>query len=98
MAKKRDEPERPRAEPEILPPDRSRGRGWPPPPHGYSQARSTHRVYVTRIGPLGFALLTLALGLFAAVFLLILIGTALIWIPLAAAILVIAAIVRFFGR
>lgn len=97
MAKKRNEPEQPRVEPEILPPDRSRGRGWPP-PHGYSQARGTDRIYVTRMGPLGFALLTLAIGLFAAVFLLILIGTALIWIPLAAALLVIAAIVRFFGR
>ena len=50
------------------------------------------------MGPLGFALLMLAIGLFAAVFLLILIGAALIWIPVVAALVVIAAIVRFFGR
>jgi hypothetical protein len=103
MAQNRDEPERPRVEPEILPPDRSggpRGRGpaWPPPPYGFSQARSPHRFYVARISPFGFALLMLAVGFLAAVFLLILIGAALIWIPVLAVVVVLAAIFRFFGR
>jgi hypothetical protein len=103
MAQNRDEPERPRVEPEILPPDRGggphgRGPAWPPPPYGSSQTRSAHRFYVTRLSPLGLALLMLAVGLLAAVFLLILIGTALIWIPVLAVLVVIAAIFRFFGR
>jgi len=63
MAQNRDEPERPRVEPEIIPPDRAHRQGWPP-PDGYAQARGAHRVYVTRIGPFGFALMMLAIGLF----------------------------------
>jgi len=98
MAQNRDEPERPRAEPEIIPPDRRQGRGWPPPPYGFSETHSTHRFYVTKISPFGFAVLMLAVGLLAAVFLLVLIGTALIWIPVVAALVVVAAIFRFFSR
>jgi len=94
MVTNSDEPERPRREPEIIPPDRGRGPNWPP-PHGFTQMRGTHRLYVGRIGPFGFALLMLAIGLFAAVFLLVLIGAALIWIPIVAALAVIAAV---FGR
>ena len=97
MAQDRNEPERPRVEPEILPPDRGQGlgqgRGWPPPPYGQARAGGT-RLYVTRIGPFGVALMTLAIGLLAAVFLLLLIGTALIWLPVVAALIVIAVIAR----
>ena len=95
VAKQPDKPERPRAEPEIIPPDRSggpRGPDWPP-SSGY---QATQRIYVGRIGPFGFALMMLVLGLFAAVMLLILIGTAMIWIPLAAVFLVIAAVSRIW--
>jgi hypothetical protein len=94
----RDEPERPRHEPEIIPPDRDSGRSsaWPP-SHGYNQRRS-QRIYVTRIGPLGFALLMLIVGLFAGVLLLALIGAALIWIPIAAALLIVAAIAGVLRR
>jgi hypothetical protein len=97
MAQDRNEPERPRVEPEILPPDRGQGlgqgQGWPPPPYGHARAGGT-RLYVTRIGPFGVALMTLAIGLLAAVFLLLLIGTALIWLPVVAALIVIAVIAR----
>jgi hypothetical protein len=99
MADNSIKPERPRAEPEIIPPDRSGGRGgsgWPPPPHGYTQG--VHRVYVSRIGPLGFALLMLVVGLFAGVMLLILVGAALIWIPVVAVLLVVAAISGLLRR
>ena len=94
----RDEPERPRHEPEIIPPDRdsARGSAWPP-SHGFNQRRS-ERIYVTRIGPLGFALLMLVVGLFAGVLLLALIGAALIWIPIAAVLLIIAAIAGVLRR
>jgi hypothetical protein len=94
----RDEPERPRHEPEIIPPDRDSGRSsaWPP-SHGFNQTRS-RRIYVTRIGPLGFALLILIVGLFVGVLLLALIGAALIWIPIAVVLLVIAAVTGVLRR
>lgn len=98
-----DQPERPRVEPEILPPDRS-GRGtrdqsWPPPPYGYSPgANGSQRIFVTRIGPFGFGLVMLVLGLFAAVLLLLLIGTALIWLPFVAAIFIVGAIAGVLRR
>ncbi len=101
-----NELERPRVEPEIIPPNRfgarDRGRhdragGWPP-PYGFTQMRGTHRVYVSRIGPFGFALIMLIAGLFAAVLLLILIGAALIWIPVVAVLVVIAAVSGLIRR
>ena len=93
-----DQPERPRTEPEIIPPDGQDGYGrrapaWPP--YGFN---STQRVYVGRIGPLGFALMLLVLGLLGGVFLLALIGAALIWIPLVAAVVIIAAISRIWRQ
>ena len=105
MPRNQDEPERPRVEPEILPPDRSpnaggqRG-GWPPYGSGQSQGRpyGSQRIFVGRIGPFGFALFMLVVGLFAAVLLLLLIGAALIWIPVVAVLVVIAAISGVFRR
>lgn len=98
MANDSDQPERPRAEPEIIPPDRRRPdeRGWPP--YGFREVHGTHRVYVGRIGPFGFALIMLVAGLLAAVFLLLLIGTALLWIPVVVAVIVIAAISGLLRR
>ncbi len=97
MAPDPDQPEQPRVEPEIIPPDRQQDQSWPP---SYSRAQSygTHRIYVTRIGPFGFALVMLIVGLLGAVFLLTLIGTALIWIPLIAALVLVALISRLFRR
>jgi hypothetical protein len=96
-----NEPERPRVEPEIIPPNRrgpyDRGGGWPP-PNGFTQMRGTHRVYIGRIGPFGFALIMLIAGLLVVVLLLILIGAALIWIPVVVALAVIAAISGLFRR
>jgi hypothetical protein len=100
MPSNRDQPERPRREPEIIPPDNDRpGRDsrWPP-SHGFNERRSTHRVYVSRIGPLGFALLLLMLALFGGVFLLALIGAALIWFPVLLVFAVIAAIAGLIRR
>jgi hypothetical protein len=94
---KSNEPERPRAEPEILPPERNGRGGWPP-PYGYGQGSNAHRVFVTRIGPFGFALAMLVMGLFAAVLLLLLIGTALLWLPLVAAIVIVGFVVGMLRR
>lgn len=98
MAKNSNEPELPRVEPEILPPDRSgrntSGRSWPP-PHGYAEGTGgAQRIFVTRIGPLGFGLFMLVAALFVAVLVLLLIGTALIWLPFVVMLLVIGAIAR----
>lgn len=103
MAKSSNEPERPRAEPEIIPPDRSQSRpsGWPADgfrQSGYTQSAGMHRVYVSRIGPIGFALLMLVIGLFAGILLLALIGTALIWIPAVAVLVVVAAVSGLLRR
>ena len=100
MPSNRDQPERPRREPEIIPPGNDRpGRDsrWPP-SHGFNERRSTHRVYVSRIGPLGFALVLLMLALFGGVFLLALIGAALIWFPVLLVFAVIAAIAGLIRR
>jgi hypothetical protein len=95
-----NEPEQPRVEPEILPPDRSRnGQTWPPPPYGYGPGASgSQRIFITRIGPLGFGLATFVIGLFAVVLLLLLISTALLWLPFVAALVIIGAIVGVLRR
>ncbi|MBO0716779.1 MAG: hypothetical protein J2P55_05515 [Rhizobiales bacterium] len=95
MSSNRDQPERPRQEPEIIPPGNDSR--WPP-NHGFNEARSTHRIYVSRIGPFGFALLLLILALFGGVFLVALIGAALIWFPVLLLFAVIAAIAGLIRR
>jgi hypothetical protein len=94
MVDDRTTPERPRVEPEIIPPDRNRrGPGWQP--SGYAPPRGTQRIYVARLGPFAFALLTLALSALIAVILLFVLGAFLIWIP----VLTVAAIgAAIFGR
>jgi hypothetical protein len=96
-----EEPERPRAEPEIIPPGRGDGRGrgpaWRQPPFGFtqnhgSQNYGSQRVFVGRIGPLGFLLLLAMVGLFGVIMLLVLFATALFWIPVIAVFLIIAAV------
>ena len=100
MPRNSNEPERPRSEPVILPPDRSRnGQNWPPPPYGYGPGASgSQRIFITRIGPLGFGLATLVLGLLAVVLLLLLIGTALIWLPFVLGIVILGAVVGALRR
>ncbi len=75
-----DRPERPRSEPEIIPPKRGEPRRsvkWT----SYDD-RGTHRIYVTRLGPFSTIVLVLVLAAVVALLALILIGTFLIWIPL----------------
>jgi hypothetical protein len=100
MPSHREQPERPRQEPEIIPP----GTDWPqrdspfPPQSGFDQRRGTHRIYVARIGPLGFALFMLIAALFGGVLLLALIGAALIWFPVLLLFAVMAAIFGLIRR
>jgi hypothetical protein len=100
MPSNREQPERPRSEPEIIPPGHDRPRrdsSWPP-NYGYNERRSTHRIYVGRIGPLGFALFMLIAALFGGVLLLALIGAALIWLPVLLVLAVIAAVAGLIRR
>ena len=99
-------PERPRAEPEIIPPNRPGGRGWDSPwqtnqgfyGNGRDGAWRTQRIFVMRPGPLGFFAIMLVLGLIVAAIVLALIGTLLIWIPAVALCIAIAAVYRFLRR
>jgi hypothetical protein len=102
MTDDQNQPERPRTEPEIIPPDRSpQGSDWRQPAwrtDAASGARGTQRIYVTRIGPFGGAMLMLALAILVAAFFLIIAGAVLIWIPLVALLVVVAAVSRFLRR
>jgi hypothetical protein len=103
MANDQDKPELPRVEPEIIPPNRQErgpGRGsdrlrtaWRP--YGPNETAGTHRVYVTRIGPFGVAMLTLVFAILAAAILLVFAGAILLWLPVVALLIVVGAIVRF---
>src|ERR1700730_17005305 len=102
MANDKDQPELPRVEPEIIPPDRQerepergpgRGSDWRAAwrPHGPNQTAGMHRVYVTRIGPFGFAMLMLGFAILAAAILLIFAGAILLWLPVVALLIVVGA-------
>ncbi len=105
MTDDHDKPERPRYEPEIIPPDhgdrQSDGRNtpwhssnWRGSPFG--GARSAQRIYVTRVGPFGIALMLLAIAAIVAIIVIAAVGALLIWIPVVAAVLVIGALFRLF--
>ncbi len=95
-------PERPRLEPEIIPPDRTLNRSerrqqtWQP--FFSTAADETHRIYVAKLGPFGIALLMLILGVVAAVILLAVIGAVLIWIPAVVLLVAVGALFRLFRR
>jgi hypothetical protein len=97
-----DQPERPRVEPEIIPPNRNprrsdwRRQTWQP--FFSTAADETHRIYVARPGPLGVALLVLIVGVIAAVILLALVGAVLIWIPAVALLVAVGALFRLLRR
>jgi hypothetical protein len=96
-----NQPERPRSEPEIIPPDRSPRSEWDGPAwstYGRTSTRGTHRIYVTRIGPVGAAILMVVFAVLIAVLLLAIIGTALLWIPAVALAAVIAALFNHLRR
>jgi hypothetical protein len=96
MEDDRNRPEQPRVEPEIIPPDRS-GRYSPWSPHGFANARGTHRIYVTRMGPV-IALLLLAIAAIATIFMIAVLGAVLIWIPIVAIVVIAGALLRLLRR
>ena len=100
MTRNSDRPERPRLEPEIIPPARSRrGSDWQQYVWGPQASTSeTHRIYVTRLGPFGMAALMLVIGIVIAVILLATIGAILVWIPILALLLAAGVIYRLLRR
>jgi hypothetical protein len=98
MAEYSNQPERPRLEPEIIPPARGwRDSDWQQ--HAWrpyvSPAGGTQRLCVARLGPFGLAFLMLILGIVVAVILLAVVGAILIWIPVLALLLAAGVIFRF---
>jgi hypothetical protein len=95
-----DRPERPRLEPEIIPPARSRRasdwqqRVW----HPQTSTSEMHRIYVARLGPFGMAMLMLVIGIVIAIILLATIGAILVWIPILALLLAAGVVYRLLRR
>ena len=74
--------EKPRAEPEIIPPGDLDGRPMRDRYH-FDVHGGSQRIYVTRLGPFGIVVLGLLIALIAAVIPIVLLGALLIWIPVA---------------
>ncbi len=84
---------RPRVEPEIIPPghpDARRGARMS------ADGRSTQRIYVARVGPFGLAMAVLAVAIIAALALLLVLGAFVILVPLAGLVLAAAVIFSMF--
>jgi hypothetical protein len=102
MVEDSNQPERPRIEPEIIPPDRTPHRSdrhqqtWHP--FFSTAADERHRIYVARLGPFGIALLVLILGVVVALILLAVVGAFLIWVPVVLLLVAVGAILRFLRR
>jgi hypothetical protein len=78
-------PELPRSEPEIIPPDRSRTRAYSSAPEWFPAGeRGTSRIYVARMGTWRILGIVLLIGLVAGATLAILLGTLLIAVPIVA--------------
>jgi hypothetical protein len=92
-------PERPRAEPEIIPPDRARQQDWSNGrDHVFTRSRGTQRIYVGRLGPFGVVLLMLALAAIVAIILIVALGAVLIWLPIVVLLVVGGALARVLRR
>jgi hypothetical protein len=95
MPDRSNQPERPRSEPEIIPPDRNRHQSeWRP----YASGAGTERIFVARLGPFSMAMLFLAFAVLVAVVMLAILGAVLLWIPLVLLVVAAAAVLRFLRR
>ena len=92
--------DKPRSEPEIIPPDRTaRGSHRT---RTFSDAYGAERIHVVRIGPLGTILVVLITAILLAVMLALLMGVLLLWLPLlvlfVAGAVIVAVLKTYFGR
>lgn len=101
MAHYTDRPERPRLEPEIIPPARGRREpGWqydvrePYAPN----AGTTHRLYMAKLGPFGLAMIMMGIGFVAALILLAVLGALLVWLPILALLVGAGVVYRLLRR
>jgi hypothetical protein len=76
--------EKPRAEPEIIPPihDDRQSRSGTARIRVFADGNSIRHVYIARLGPLGVLMIALMIGILFTVILVLLVGALLIWIPL----------------
>jgi hypothetical protein len=101
MSEYSNRPERPRLEPEIIPPARGRRESgwqydvWQP---YASSTGGPHRLYVARLGPIGLAILMALIGIGVAVLVLAVVGALLIWIPILALLVAAGVIFRLWRR
>jgi len=91
------EPEKPRSEPEIIPPGRAEGET--PRVQVFVGTHGTERVYAGKASPLGIILVTLIAGLLLAAILVLLLGAFLFLLPLAVLFVtgaLVVGLVRFY--
>jgi hypothetical protein len=96
-------PERPRLEPEIIPPGLASSawgnQRWPNEPHSFdSTSGVTYRIHIARLGPVAVALLLLLMGVIGVAILLTVVGVVLVWIPLVALLAGIGMLYRLLRR
>ena len=80
------EGDRPRVEPEIIPPDARRD------PRASFNGRTTQRIYVARVSPFGFAMAALVVATLVALVILLVVGAFVVLIPVAGLLLVAAVV------
>jgi hypothetical protein len=95
--------EKPRSEPEIIPPDHAERRTAQgrPQTRVFIDAHGTERVYVAKLGPLGIILAILTTGILSTVMLILLFATFLIWVPLVVLFIagaIISGLMRYLRR
>jgi hypothetical protein len=95
--------EKPRSEPEIIPPNHAGQRTAQGTPRArvFIDAHGTERIYVARLGSLGVILAVLTTGILSAVMLILLFATFLIWVPLVVLFIVgaiISGLMRYLRR
>ena len=91
-------PERPRHEPEIIPPDRDKRAGQTGIFMRFEQRDGVHRVYLARPGLSSIILGLLLLGLIAGVAFLVVAGLIILWVPILIGGILLALLSGFFRR
>jgi hypothetical protein len=86
------EGDRPRVEPEIIPPDARRD------PRASFDGRNTQRIYVARVSPFGFAMAALVVAMLVALVILLVVGAFVVMLPVVVVLLAIALVYSIFRR
>jgi hypothetical protein len=94
------EGEKPRAEPEIIPPGRDHQRPGPRASQRgiFVNTHATHRIYVARLGPFGVLWLAVIFAIVSGVVLFVLLGTFLIVIALVGLLIAVGICANLFRR